>query len=442
MALTSPQTPGNESYLLSKNQFKEMHSHRQNAMLIAASILQALLLFSCTKSEYVPPVLPAPPVYNNDFPAVIWQTPLGGDSAEYSSIDPLLIDGNVLVSRQAILETQNEMLKMFEGHTGKLLWTWDDYINPWIGQRITSPNGYYIVDGLLTVCSNQDNYGINLHDGSTKWATMIDDGAAFTSVFEGVLFHTIAYGVAPVSDSSRLIACDAQLGNWEEVFFVQKDDQFEVNLVPPAAYINDQNDTILIFQNRQIVIHPADGRIDLYCYNMTQDTLIWMVEDLDPEGNSNVRPPLIDGDRIYFWGLRTAYCLDLNSGNVLWQKRYGYSNILSSNSLIYEDLLIFKLDNGDLIALDKTTGSQIWENKDVGSCCVEMRLYGERLYFSSGRLFIVDVNTGKKLHAFDAPNLSARFPHATFIHAVAVDEEQGRMYTTDGYFLLCMELPE
>ncbi len=71
-----------------------------------------------------------------------------------------------------------------------------------------------------------------------------------------------------------------------------------------------------------------------------------------------------------------------------------------------------------------------------------MRAYGDRLYYGSGEIFIIDLEKGQTLHKIETPNRSARFPHAQFIDAVAVDEEHQRMYTTDGYFLMCMRLPE
>ncbi|MEZ4919565.1 MAG: hypothetical protein R2792_10735 [Saprospiraceae bacterium] len=36
----------------------------------------------------------------------------------------------------------------------------------------------------------------------------------------------------------------------------------------------------------------------------------------------SAEPPTIDGDRMYLIGFPDLYCIDLNTGNILWKKEY------------------------------------------------------------------------------------------------------------------------
>ena len=105
--------------------------------------------------------------------------------------------------------------------------------------------------------------------------------------------------------------------------------------------------------------------------------------------------------------------------------------------MIYNDLIIFNLGNGDLIAIDKNNGNQVWVNEELSHCCIEIRIYGDRIYFTHYGLFIIDVNSGELLYKFDSPR-----DNWFFSSGIAVDLENKKMYASDGHYFMCMELPE
>ncbi|HVK58423.1 MAG TPA: PQQ-binding-like beta-propeller repeat protein [Candidatus Kapabacteria bacterium] len=78
--------------------------------------------------------------------------------------------------------------------------------------------------------------------------------------------------------------------------------------------------------------------------------------------------PVIDGDRVYItFGSPGTACLDIRSGEVLWERRDLECNHFrgaGSSPIIYKNLLIMNFDGSDfqfVIALDKTTGKTIWK---------------------------------------------------------------------------------
>ena len=222
---------------------------------------------------------------------MIWQIPLGLDSAEYSGRYTTIIDDGILYSTSSIEELEDETIRLVSATDGSPLWEWSEYINPVLGQSVSD---FRLFDNTLIVCSAQDNYGINLRSGSTKWATLTEKGLPFISQYNEVIFHATQNGDPwPYGDSTRILYCHADLGDWREILKFRQEDfeNYEISFQIPAAFTNEEGDTLLILKLDQITIAPFDSRLDLYCYNMTQDTMVWSHRQFDPYGGANILPP-------------------------------------------------------------------------------------------------------------------------------------------------------
>jgi outer membrane protein assembly factor BamB len=390
-----------------------------------------VLIFSCKKRTVDPPQsLP-----DNTEIEIIWAKSFSDSNIQYMSIDPELIGDQVITSYIEIFSDESETIISLDAETGIENWNWQNFIRPG-PQRVSGTQRIHYKDNIMTACSSQDNYAIDLNSGTTLWASNIEDGNPRTSRFDNVLFHTITYATAPYGDSSKIVMKPISGGAWRDIFQVNKTDQFEVNIEPPAAYINSDGDTLLIFQNRQITITPFEEKVDLYCYNMTQDSVTWFKSDLTFSGSSNVRAPLVEGDLVYFAGKWDFFCIDIPTGEVQWLHNF-YHDFQGSNSLIYNDLIITNLDNGDLIAINKQNGFVSWVNVGLSGCCTELRIYNDRIYFGNDKLYIVDAGSGDLLYSLKSPNLGGSFKNG-----IAVNLVEKRMYTSDGYYIMCMKLPE
>ena len=62
-------------------------------------------------------------------------------------------------------------------------------------------------------------------------------------------------------------------------------------------------------------------RIDLLAYNLTADSILWWHKDVDPNGNSNIQQINIFDDKVVFFSARLVHCVDLSSGEILWQSK-------------------------------------------------------------------------------------------------------------------------
>ncbi len=397
-----------------------------------------ITIFSCDKED----------VNNNEETIIqkdsliIWQYPLTEDTSYSFNFHPKLVDNKLIINAEPFNEEEkNSTVRAIDIHSKEIIWEWDSYFFSQY-QSIQYCDGVYAYEDRVALNSGRDSYCVDLETGETIWKIIIPDGDAEISGYGSNVYQTVAYGPNPFADSSSICQIDIFSGEIRKLFTVYKDSSnYEVNLCRPLVYRQD-GDTILVFSNSMYIMPPNyKPKVDLYSYNLSKDSILWHIEAIDPTGQLNVRPPLIKNNLIYFGGMSKMFCIEAETGKIKWQKRYPRNSInQGSNYLIYYDKIIIKLDNGDLIAFNKNNGELMWRNSHVGACCVELRLYEDRLYFSSGYIFIVDANTGKTLYKIGKPN--NKLPHDMYLHAISVDLENKRMYTTNGYFLNCFKLPK
>ena len=365
---------------------------------------------------------------------VLWQYSYS-DSDDGLSITPYLYQNMLLTSFRVSGSTNNEVLYALDAETGELIWEWEDYVRP-APQKFRGKHRNFIREGSFFLGSSQDVYEIDIESGLTQWSSNIEEANPRISQGDEHMYSTMTYGSAPLGDSSIVIERAYDDPEWTKVFSIHKQDDFEANLETASEYIDTNGDRLLFFQDRTLKLMPFTEKVDLYCYNASADSILWVKTEFTPSGSSNTQPPLIEGDRLYFGGKWDMICLELPSGNELWRNTL-YWDFQGSNFLLYEDLIITNLDNGDLIALNKNSGNIVWQNEDLSGCCVELRIYEDRIYFGNNDLFVLDAITGSLLCQLEPTDLNGNFKSG-----VAVDLLNKRMYCSDGYSLLCMKLPE
>ena len=413
-------------------------------MITIFGIVFSLLLFSCNRSEddFIP--IPNPcdtcQVLNSKL-QLIWQEPLWIDTGHYNSFDPIYWNHNVLFSAKI---DGREILRMRNANTGKLIWEWNEHLSP--NNRFS--HSKFVHKGNLIYCTSNEVYSINLETGQTIWGYKNPTGAGspFINVIGDYVYHV--HEPFGVKDSVVfLVRAHVDVGVWDTIYSVKTQNGYTPSLHPPGFWVNPQGDTILFFQNRQWNFPAGDGQIDLIAYNLTKGSTLYEIIDLDPQGDSNVRPPLIWEDKIYFIGVRTVYCIDAPTGEIIWKKYFSEvgEHLWTCNILIAENKLIVNPDNQNLYALNPHTGEEIWKETNSGSTCWDdMVFYKGIVYFGSwgeGRLYAVDAQTGEHIWAEQSPN-KAKDSRANINTGVAINPDLGYIYTADGFFAMCIKLPE
>lgn len=395
-------------------------------------LLLIFILVSCQKSEDIsttPPEITVrdSPDYGTNYiyPEEIWTDVLQEDSTDALALSAIQLEnGNLITSIE-------DKLVCYNYDTGERVWEkFHGGINR--NKRILNGNNLY-------VHSFAEIFNIDTNTGELVWSSDLGGHGNTLSFQQDRLFTGIGYNSSSFkTDSSAIVEIDLATGDIKHLFGIAND-TFTSSLKAPGVYIDSQNDTILIFQNRSILLDPpyTGDRIDLYAYNITQKELLWCKKDFDLDGLSNiVNPPIVDGDKVYFGGSRTVYCIDIATGDILWQNRYGHSNLLRSNYQIVGDKFLFNLQDS-FIALNKHTGDQLWIKEDVNSTGLTTISNG-RIYATMGEfLYILNLETGQQLYKMRPPISGGGF-HGT----IAVDEEHQTMFTTDFYTARCMKLPK
>lgn len=117
-------------------------------------------------------------------------------------------------------------------------------------------------------------------------------------------------------------------------------------------------------------------RWQVSCLDLESGDILW--NKVAYEGNPRIKKhrahnyaaetPVTDGERLYaYFGMTGVYCYDLD-GKLLWEKDLGAYNTLfdwgtGSSPVIYNKLLYIQVDNEDasfLVALDASSGDELW----------------------------------------------------------------------------------
>ena len=111
-----------------------------------------------------------------------------------------------------------------------------------------------------------------------------------------------------------------------------------------------------------------------------------------------------DGERIYaFFGISGVYCLD-RDGSEVWRADIGSGTHgwgSATSPLLYENLVIINasIESKSMIALDKTTGKEVWRAGGIASCWASP--------------VIVDAGVGKKEIVLNVPKRLTGYDPAT-----------------------------
>jgi outer membrane protein assembly factor BamB len=158
---------------------------------------------------------------------------------------------------------------------------------------------------------------------------------------------------------------------------------------------------------------------------------------------------LISDNRLYINCSKALHCIDLLSGSVVWTRDFpgGWGTDVWFNSLKeYGNTILLVSDSRNkAMAISKTDGSTVWENTEVGGDAGELTLFEGILYYTSeatGRLYAIDASSGKTIWNMGSPNHTDKIGAWFDMQNLYIDPVGRRLYVTDVYYILCVELPE
>lgn len=394
------------------------------------------LLLSCNKEP-----LPEPPIIP---PAtklqVSWQKPITTDTSESWVILQGANNNKVLYSR---ILPDPRFVQARNAEDGKLEWIFDGFVSPGSGLY-----DIYSYENNVLVQDGQNTYCVDYATGQRNWYT--EGIQSITKVNQiGEFAYTVhTTKVESKTVSSSLVRTRTQniFSGWDTLYTrLAVPDTFPIFNIP-VLWINNEADSILIFND----VHsyngppPTAGRSKTYltALNLRTREVIWQYPDFK---GYYIAPPLVDGDRLYING-PDAFCFDLNTGQLLWQKAFE-GGVGGTSLVVHNDILVVQSTQIGMWGLNKYTGDQIWYNKDTDGTTWELVLFDGIVYCTSsgyGRLYAVNAETGITIWKGFSPNAShPKTRNASFADArVAIDPERRLLYTADGFYIMCIKLPE
>ena len=419
--------------------------------------LIVLLFAGCDKEPIVVtnhPPIPCPFLCDTSKLEMVWQQPLSFDTSELFSISPVIFNNRVLFSRSfSIVDT----LKCFDSKTGRLVWQWADYF---LGRKsaITLSHKEFLQNGKFLFTTWNDVYCVDVGSGRTHWRSQLQSGSGNPRINEtpNYVYHVNLQRANAVTINSYLVRADINEGKWDTIYTQSKIEGFEPNIEPASvSWTNTKGEEIVFFQIRYWDFPGSKGRIDWLALNLTTKKEEFRFNNIDRGQIGTVANAFLSGDKVYFLCVNSLFCINKNDGKIIWRKNFDKEGetFTSASPLIAEGKLFIKPDNSTLYALDPDTGNQIWVDTDNGTESKGIIYYDGLLYYTSGgdaKIYAVEAATGKKIWAEPSPNKyknalngNRRFSNANIgFGGIAIDPEQGVLFTSDFYFAMCLKLPK
>jgi outer membrane protein assembly factor BamB len=243
----------------------------------------------------------------------------------------------------------------------------------------------------------------------------------------------------------RLSMVNVYSGEKRDVLQLEIEDNYEFSINSPSAYVTGLGDTLLYFTTDAYNFGTNHGLGNAYCYNLTKKQIIWVNKQSTKtdRGASAVNPPpyVIENDKLIVTGRKSIYCLNKNTGELIWQKDGLF--IADHPPLYWEGKIYIRYnDPCILLCLDAQTGQQLWENTVINPIPApqgRMAIYQDKLYFSAWgtnathHLACIDIHTGKELWR-------DRGPWGNIAFDVLIDQKTGYLYCYTGWATMCVDL--
>jgi outer membrane protein assembly factor BamB len=395
-------------------------------------------LAGCKKE---PPVTPEPPCYfdcNRDTLNILWvDTPSQGEL--FQSI-PIFKDGNSIIFSYDVGENSSaiQSRNIFSGEV-----EWEILNTP---RSLTEhETGAFYSEGKLLLNSGITHYSLNVSSAINEWSFDLEKVEVTSFALADKYITSRYYSTMGFPDSAEVLVCDVGTGICDVAFREYAKGLRGARVRGHSGYVNSEGDLILLIGiDRMEYASGYNKSSDLICFNFTQDTLIWEVLGIEQNGGSGLLN--IGGyfkveqstHRVYVMAAKTLYCYDLQNGQEIWRSHFTNTNMLSCNYIIHGDKVVWIDDMGYSIAVNKHTGDLLYRENLKDGAPGRIEAWGNRCILGFSELQLIDLNTGKVLRKAWVP----KYGSGRWFTSPLIDEANNRMYFTDGYAIICAEIPE
>jgi outer membrane protein assembly factor BamB len=188
----------------------------------------------------------------------------------------------------------------------------------------------------------------------------------------------------------------------------------------------------------------TSGVIEINLYNLTKKEWVYQKMPVRTSGKSIGGFDLIYKDKqIYFMSSDYVYCHNAQTGEEKWATLIG-SAPLTSRMTLQNNRLYAACEDRFLYCLDINTGQVLWKEQNTGTCSPISYLNGVLYYLGGGdgKLHAVDADTGKHLWKLNSPDVtknSGAFFYGVCAAVLGKNGQKGRVIGTTGLNAYCFE---
>jgi len=220
----------------------------------------------------------------------------------------------------------------------------------------------------------------------------------------------------------------------------------------PIFHKNDQGETLLIFA-------ASNSEAYVSAYNLDQEVFEWRYNSASLSSSRGVFL-VNDDEHVYLTRNTDLTCLDINTGNVVWQNESVFFNELSSGLYLHNNSLIAL--GSEAYSFDTANGNLAWQvnnydtgplsgNVPIASSNVTAKIYQDHIYFFTERfptshMLKMEIVTGDVEFFFldrlrEVEGVDVPVGPIDFDNSYMQISDDGILYSNDQYRLWAIELP-
>ena len=410
---------------------------------VVTFMLPLFTLSACQKEE---PIFKEPVAKSNL--EVIWTKIFHSDSLPDIFLDPIFFEDYIVLSnRHEPFSGKQRGIRVFHKLTGENHPAWNHEPGGLVDNnddiddiQIGGPN-----HDILFVTNKEDLYATDLKTGRRLWRNTYQPNR-LSNAFSTLGDHALQTGnpfTGSLSDSwCTILQFDYSTGKRSNLLQLEMEDDYSFLIMPPNWTINGNRDTLLLFMSTGWNFFIGKGKVNAYCYNLSRKEMVWTKKNFTQDGDASVILPLIlENEKVVFQSLRAIHCLDISTGEIIWQHEHLSDGFSRTPALLREGRLYLRSAMGIVMCYDAQTGQEIWNNPAnlLPAPGGRMDMYDNKLYLTAwtGSLQIslvcLSATTGEVLWKETGP-------WGKISRGIIIDQKTGYLYCSNDYGMICIDL--
>lgn len=321
----------------------------------------------------------------------------------------------------------------YDAETGNILYQQSDFKNP-----IKPQSGSYSIlkDGYLVLAGGEYLATVEAQSGEILWEAHLPGSSG-----EIVVIGDFVYRTDQFSGSSSLHRYHIQSGLHEKILTLTTQDHgkgmVQPNLLLPVRYLNSANEECFVIGNNGY--HPGNGDyyFEVLAYNHVTHDIIWTnYYGLDRVHNMI---PIMDQDRVYIGARNNVYCIQAQSGSLLWKHHLDkslYFNFGNTQMMLYQGSLLSMSDGYLTVSLNAISGQVIWSRNDGPPGNARLHLNNDKIWYGYNGINAISPHNGESiLSKYQAPHSEGFWYYSVISHPT-----QNRIYTYDRHRVYCLDV--